>query len=344
MTPPKMTELELSVASVSGSILVEPSLSTLAHHSSVVLGAERSPISMPHTDFTIQPQVPLARYTSYRVGGPAEWFAMPRNLEELRSSLAWAVDEGIPITLLGAGSNLLVSDRGLPGLVICTRHLRHVEFDEAAAQVIVAAGEPLPSLAWKVAERGWSGLEWAVGIPGNVGGAVVMNAGAHRSCTADVLVQTQVLALDGTASLLHPNDLNYRYRTSDLQGAGDRFVTQATFQLQAGHDPQMILDRTRTHQEHRHRTQPYHMPSCGSVFRNPGSQAAGWLIEQTGLKGYSIGDAQVAHRHANFILNCGRAKASDILRLIYHVQAEVENRWNLLLEPEVKVVGDFEFI
>jgi len=353
MTPPKMTDLELPAALVSAPTSAESSLcspvpsitsAAIAAASTAVLGAERSPVTMPRTDFAIQPNVPLARYTSYRVGGPAEWFAMPRNLEELRLSLSWANHESVPVTLLGAGSNLLVSDRGLPGLVVCTRHLRHIEFDREAAQVTVAAGEPLPTLAWKVAERGWSGLEWAVGIPGNVGGAVVMNAGAHRACTADVLLQTQILTLTGEQLMLLPDDLEYRYRTSNLQGRGDRLVTQATFQLEPGHDPEAVLARTRTHQEHRHRTQPYHMPSCGSVFRNPGSHAAGWLIEQSGLKGYSIGDAQVAHRHANFILNCGRATASDILRLIQHVQAEVEHRWNLLLEPEVKVIGEFEWV
>ncbi|MBD1914223.1 MULTISPECIES: UDP-N-acetylmuramate dehydrogenase [unclassified Leptolyngbya] len=344
MTPPKTTDLELPTAPASLSVLTEPALRPLSQSSAGVLGAERSPVKIPHSDFTIQPNVPLARYTSYRVGGPAEWFSMPRNLQELQMSVAWAKDHSIPVTLLGAGSNLLVSDRGLPGLVICTRHLRHIEFDDKLAQVTVAAGEPLPSLAWKVAERGWSGMEWAVGIPGNVGGAVVMNAGAHRSSTADVLLQTHVLALDGEQSILRPEELGYAYRTSSLQKTRDRLVTQATFQLQPGHDPETVMARTRTHQEHRHRTQPYHMPSCGSVFRNPGTQAAGWLIEQTGLKGYSIGDAQVAHRHANFILNCGRATASDILRLIRHVQTEVDHRWNLLLEPEVKVIGEFEFI
>lgn len=346
MKLPEITDVVASLTPASTPVLSEATSlypSNACRHATV-LGAERSPISMPDTGLIIHPNVSLGRYTSYRVGGPAEWFALPRTQDELEASVIWAADQGVPITLLGAGSNLLVSDRGLPGLVICTRHLRYMTFDQDATRVTVAAGEPLPNLAWKVAERGWSGMEWAVGIPGTVGGAVVMNAGAHQFCTADILLHTHITSTSGQQTILQTKDLHYRYRTSNLQGDHHRLVTQATFQLQSGYDPGIITARTRAHQEHRHRTQPYHMPSCGSVFRNPGPQAAGWLIEQSGLKGYSIGDAQVAHRHANFILNCGRANASDIYRLIRHVQAEVEHRWNLLLEPEVKVMGEFEFI
>lgn len=311
---------------------------------SQVLGRERSPIPLPHTACRILPHISLAKHTSYKVGGPAEWFVSPRTQYDLQASVAWASDEGLPITLLGAGSNLLVSDRGIPGLVVCTRHLREIHFDPTTIQVTASMGMMLPYVAWKVAERGWSGLEWAVGIPGTVGGAVVMNAGAHQACTADVLHETHILTLHGQSKVLRPNDLNYRYRTSDLQGDPTRFVTQATFQLHPGQTPETVIAKTRAHQEHRHRTQPYHKPSCGSVFRNPSVKAAGWLIEQSGLKGYSIGNAQVAHRHANFILNCGNATAADIARLIRHVQAEVEHRWQLLLEPEVKLIGDFEWI
>jgi UDP-N-acetylmuramate dehydrogenase len=281
--------------------------------------------------------------TSFRVGGPAEWYVAPKTLQDLQASFAWARSEGIPITLLGAGSNLLVSDRGLSGLVICTRHLRHTHFDPETGLVTASAGEPLPRLAWQAAERGWSGLEWAVGIPGTLGGAVVMNAGAHGGCTAEILVNTQVLTPNGSTQMLTPQDLHYRYRTSILQG-GDRLVTQATFQLQPGYDPAGILAETSKHLDHRKSTQPYHLPSCGSVFRNPSAHSAGWLIEQSGLKGFQIGNAQIAHRHANFILNCGGATASDIFRLIRHVQQHVEQQWTLLLEPEVKILGEFQLV
>ncbi len=297
-------------------------------------------IYLPGTDCLIKSQVPLATLTSFRVGGPAQWYVAPRNLEALQASFEWAKAEGLSVTLLGAGSNLLVSDRGLPGLVISTRHLRYTQINPDTGEVRVAAGEPLPRLAWQAAERGWQGLEWAVGIPGSVGGAVVMNAGAHRSCVADILVNTQVLSPSGTLEILTPQQLGYSYRTSLLQGSVS-LVTQATFKLQPGADPEQVMATTNQHLEQRRATQPYHLPSCGSVFRNPKPYTAGWLIEQTGLKGYQIGAAQVAMRHANFILNCGGAKASDIFQLIRYIQQQVDGRWSVWLEPEVRILGEF---
>lgn len=305
------------------------------------LGVASAPLHLPGTTCYIKPQVSLAGFTSYRVGGPAEWFVTPRTTDDLRASVAWAHSEGLPVMMLGAGSNLLVSDRGLPGLIICTRYLRHTQFDDHTGQLTAAAGEPMPRLAQQAAERGWQGLEWAVGIPGTVGGAVVMNAGAHTLCTADILINTQVLTADGSLHTLQPNSLDYRYRTSALQGDSSRLVTQATFQLKPGADPEMVVAATRTHQEHRHSTQPYHLPSCGSVFRNPQPRTAGWLIQQSGLKGYRIGDAQVSQLHANFIVNCGNATAHDVFQLIRHVQEQVELRWQVRLEPEVKILGQF---
>lgn len=310
--------------------------------SSVIVNSDNdvsTKLLLPGTDCQIKSHVPLATLTSFRVGGPAQWYVAPRNLEALQASFEWARTRELAITLLGAGSNLLVSDRGLPGLVISTRHLRHTSFNPDTGQVTAAAGEPLPRLAWQAAERGWQGLEWAVGIPGSVGGAVVMNAGAHKSCIADLLVNTQVLSPSGIETLV-PQQLGYSYRTSSLQNS-PRLVTQAIFQLQPGSDPEQVLATTSQHLEQRRTTQPYHLPSCGSVFRNPQLHKAGWLIEQTGLKGYQIGGAQIAPRHANFILNCGGATASDIVQLINYIQQQVAQRWGILLEPEVRFFGEF---
>jgi UDP-N-acetylmuramate dehydrogenase len=296
---------------------------------------------LPGTDCMLKANVPLSAMTSFRVGGPAEWYVAPRHLDEMQASLDWARSQNLPVTMLGAGSNLLISDRGLPGLVVSTRYLARAEFDEDLGRVTVGAGEPLPKLAVAIAKRGWEGFEWAVGIPGTVGGGVVMNAGAHNGCIADILVNAQVLLPDGTTQILLPEDLEYRYRTSNLQGS-DRLVTQATFQLKPGADPAVVMATTQQHRQQRLQTQPYDLPSCGSVFRNPNSHKAGWLIEQTGLKGHQIGGAQVAQRHANFILNCGGATATDIFQLIRFVQNRVQQDWSLWLEPEVKMLGDFQ--
>ncbi|UUO16662.1 UDP-N-acetylmuramate dehydrogenase [Dolichospermum heterosporum TAC447] len=298
-------------------------------------------IYLPGTNCPLKTHTSLSAFTSYRVGGEAECYVSPYDLEALQVSIEYAKENNLAITVLGAGSNLLVSDRGIPGLVIATRHLRSKNFDPTTGQLTVSAGEPIPTLAWDAAALGWEGLEWAVGIPGTVGGAVVMNAGAHNSCIADMLVSAQVLSPDGTLATLTPEELGYTYRSSLLQGR-KRIVTQATFQLQPGADPVQVTARTKEHKKHRLSTQPYSYPSCGSVFRNPKPYSAGWLIEQTGLKGYQLGGAQVAQLHANFIVNRGGAKASDIFSLIRHVQNEVQERWSIWLEPEVKMLGEFQ--
>ncbi|WP_299411312.1 UDP-N-acetylmuramate dehydrogenase [Acaryochloris sp. IP29b_bin.148] len=288
----------------------------------------------------IQSQVSLAEMTTFRVGGPAEWFIAPKDLTALQASYAWAQEQQLPITFLGAGSNLLISDQGLPGLVISTRHLRQQTLDPETHQIIVDAGKPLPRLAWQAAKQGWSGLEWAVGIPGTVGGAVVMNAGAHGGCIAECLLEAHVLQADGSIQVLTTEQLAFQYRSSILQRQ-PQAVIQAVFQLQSGQSAAQVKATTQTHLDHRLSTQPYDWPSCGSVFRNPLPRTAGWLIEQTGLKGYQLGGAQVAQKHANFILNAGNATATDIFNLIYYIQQKVEDNWSLLLKPEVKMLGEF---
>lgn len=298
-------------------------------------------ITLPGSTCVIKPQVSLSGFTSYKVGGPAAWFVTPRSLNDLQTAYAWAYAEGLPVTLLGAGSNLLISDKGLPGLVICTRYIRQVSFHEQTGQITAAAGEPIVRLAWQAADRGWQGMEWAVGIPGTVGGAVYMNAGAHHLETSGILESAQVLNPDGSFATLTNAELGFSYRTSILQ-TDKRIVIAATFQLQPGAEPEVVKAKTDHHFQHRHKTQPYDQPSCGSVFRNPGPKTSGWLIEHTGLKGYQIGGAQVANLHANFILNTGNATANDIYQLIFYVQRQVLDQWGVHLEPEVLMLGEFE--
>lgn len=288
----------------------------------------------------IQAGIPLAPLTSFRVGGKAEWYCEPHNNLELQQCLAWARAQGIPTTLLGAGSNLLISDAGLKGLVIGTRRLRGIQLLEGG-RIWAAAGEPLVNLARAAAKQGWSGLEWAIGIPGTLGGAVVMNAGAHGRAMSDVLVEVQILDEEQEPCRLEPVDLQFGYRRSRLQDS-PWTVTGATLQLLPGRDPAQVQRQTQRHLNQRLSSQPYHLPSCGSVFRNPETYPAGWLIEQVGLKGYRIGGAQISERHANFILNCGQASANDIYRLICLAQEKVYQRWSIFLEPEVRILGSFD--
>lgn len=300
----------------------------------------KSPISLNGTNCLIHHSVSLSNYTSYRVGGDAQCYVEPQSETEIQAVFEWVEKHQIPFTCLGAGSNLLVSDDGITGLVINTCQWKDCQFDLKNQTVTVGAGYPLPKLAWQVAKNGWQGLEWAVGIPGTIGGAVVMNAGAHKGCMADVLRSALVVYPDGRMERLSAQQLDYAYRTSILQKK-PALVIEATLSLEGGKTKEEMMATTTKNFKHRKNTQPYDKPSCGSVFRNPKPKAAGWLIEQMGLKGYQIGGAQVAHRHANFILNVGDAKARDILNLINYVQEQVEKHWSIHLHPEVKLLGQF---
>ena len=288
----------------------------------------------------IRANVSLAGLTSMKVGGAAEYFISPRSSTELAESLAWASDRHLPITIIGAGSNLLISDEGLAGLVICTRHLRGIAFDETSGQVNAAAGEPVARLAMQIATHGWTGFEWAIGIPGTVGGLVVMNGGAQGGSAADCVVSVKTVTLTGETQILYPQDLDFSYRTSALQGS-QLLVTEATFKFQTGGDPEAIASDTEAKLKARHSNQPYHLPNCGSVFRNPLPQFAAKLIQDAGLKGYQIGNAQVSELHGNFIVNLGNAKAKDIFSLIEHIKQVISDRYGVVLETEVKLIGNF---
>ena len=298
---------------------------------------------VPSSSLKIQTDVSLAELTSYRIGGMAQWYVSITSQAELESVFDWYSKQSVPLTFLGAGSNLLVSDEGLPGLVLSTKHLRGHSFNYATGQITASAGEPLARIAWMAAKLGWKGLEWAVGIPGTVGGSVVMNAGAHKHSISDILIGANVADESGIIDSISSEDFQFSYRTSLFQ-THPRMVVDATFQLEIGYDPKILMAETTTNLNKRKDSQPYNRPSCGSVFRNPYPQSAGWLIEAMGLKGYQIGEAQVSQRHANFIINQGKAKAADVFRLIMHVQEQVQRHWSIALEPEVKMLGYFPAI
>ena len=297
----------------------------------------------PATPLGLRRSVGLADYTTWRVGGSAQWFAEPESALQLQALLAWAQAEGLPSLVIGAGSNLLVSDAGLEGLTLCNRRLQGAVLDAATGLIEAQAGEPIPSLARRAARAGLSGLEWSVGIPGTVGGAAVMNAGAQGGCTAEVLESVTVIEphKPNQPFELRAGELDFAYRHSRLQEE-PLVVLSARFRLNAGHDPAEVSRRTSANLHSRTSTQPYQQPSCGSVFRNPEPQKAGQLIEALGLKGLSIGGAQVSPIHANFIVNTGAATAAEIDQLIGAVQERIQAAHGITLHTEVKRLGPFE--
>ena len=286
-----------------------------------------------------QGRVKLADYTTWRVGGAAEWLAEPASLEETQAWIEWAAHQGMPCRVIGAGSNLLIHDDGLPGLSLCLRKLQGLQLDATTGTVEVLAGEPIPSLARRAARAGLHGLEWSVGIPGTAGGAAVMNAGAQGGCTAEWLESVRVVPLEGGNCFeLQRHQLDFAYRHSRLQ-EDNLVVLSARFRLQPGHDPDELKRVTTANLSHRTTTQPYQQPSCGSVFRNPEPLKAGRLIEDQGLKGTRIGGAEISTVHANFIVNTGDAQAKDIAQLIHLVQDRIEAKHGIRLHTEVKRLG-----
>ena len=287
----------------------------------------------------LRADVALADFTTWRVGGPAQWLLEPTSLDETIAALTWAHEQKLPCRVIGAGSNLLIHDDGLQGLTVSLRRLQGASLDPETGHVDALAGEPIPTLARRAAKAGLQGLAWSVGIPGTVGGAAVMNAGAQGGCTADVLEAVRVIPLSGGDSFeINRDELAFGYRHSRLQQE-ELVVLSARFQLEPGHDPEELSRLTSSNLSHRTGTQPYTQPSCGSVFRNPEPLKAGRLIEELGLKGTRVGGAEVSTLHANFIVNTGGATAMDIDRLIQHVQDRVQSAHAVHLHPEVKRLG-----
>ena len=283
--------------------------------------------------------ISLAEFTTWRVGGPATWIIEPESVDEVLAALQWAKANGQPCQVIGAGSNLLIHDNGLPGLTLSLRRLQGAELDSNSGVIEALAGEPIPTLARRAARAGLKGLAWAVGIPGTVGGAAVMNAGAQGGCTADWLEAVRVVPLQGGESFeLKRDQLEFDYRHSRLQQE-NLLVLSARFRLEPGHNPQELRRETNSNLSHRTSTQPYTLPSCGSVFRNPEPLKAGRLIQELGLKGERVGGAEISSVHANFIVNTGNATAVDINQLIELVQDRVEQRHAVRLHPEVKRLG-----
>ena len=278
---------------------------------------------------------PLAPLTTWKIGGPAEYLAVPRDLEDVFRLLCLAQDRGWPLWFLGRGSNILLDDAGLPGLTLhLARSLQKIE--RQGDTLRVAAGVALPRLARVAADLGFAGFEFLAGIPGTVGGAVRLNAGADGRDLAGALRRVWVATPQLQLREFRAGELALGYRSSLLLNFPHWLVVEAEFSLEIPAPPEAIRTRMRESLAARQARQPANPRSCGSVFKNPpGGPAAGWLIEQAGFKGRRVGDAQVSRKHANFILNQGAATAAQVKALMAAIQEGVWQAHGLTLEREV---------
>ncbi len=286
---------------------------------------------------------PLARHTTLRIGGPADFFVRVDSQDELLQAMAWARKQHLDIFILGNGSNILVGDAGIRGLVI-ENHMdleqEHVSGD--TLRITAESGGSLPGLANRMARRGWRGLEWAIGVPATIGAAVVTNAGAHGGSISDNLLRAEILEARGFEAgprWWTRDELEYDYRTSLLKRRGGEFVViRAEFVLEQDEAIHSIA-RMNRYTEHRRRTQPTE-PSVGSMFKNPPGDFAGRLIQAAGLKGKQVGRVQVSTVHANFFVNLGGGTAKELLELVALTQAQVHREFGIELELEIQVVDE----
>ena len=296
---------------------------------------------------------PLSAHTSYGIGGPADLFVTVGSQDELCRIVALARECQVPYFLLGSGTNILVSDKGIRGLVIENR-ARGSRFEVRGEEAILwaEAGAFLKDLAEEGVRRGLAGLEWAIGIPGTVGGAVVGNAGAYGGYVSDILTQVAILRTNGKIQELGSEEVRFGYRTSRFKAANREIgatvprraampvILAAQFKLQPG-SVRVLRERVTEYTRQREARQP-NEPSAGSVFKRTAQYPAGFLIEQAGLKGKRIGDAQISPKHANYIVNLGQARASDVKALMDMARDAVLKQFGIELELEQELVGEWE--
>jgi len=278
---------------------------------------------------------PLARYNTWRIGGPARYLAMPADSEDVVRALELAQDRGLPWIVLGLGSNVLVKDGGFPGIVI--RMGKGLDrFEMKGATAIVGGGMPTPILARRTAEAGFAGVERFIGIPGTVGGGIFMNAGCHGAEFSEVVTEVTVMDPRGKVKQLSRKQISFKYRSTNLEG----IVLEAKLVL-GEESPAKLKELQSKLLRWRKAGTPFDQPCCGSTFTNPpgGTKTAGTLIDECGLKSFTIGGAQVSTLHANYIINKGTATASDVLKVIEHVRKTVAKKTGVTLELECKVIG-----
>lgn len=288
--------------------------------------------------YDIRKNVRLADYTNTRVGGPADWAFWPKTITQVKTVIEelHAYDRALPITVLGNASNLIITDDGLRGLVIFLTDLAEIQVVEQT--ITASAGAAIIDVARVAQQNGLTGLEWAAGIPGSVGGAVYMNAGAYGGQVDSVVSTIEVLTRTGEIKSMTNADLAFAYRHSAVQETGD-IILSATFALELG-DKAAIDAMMEDFNTRRASKQPLEFPSCGSVFKRPVGYFAGKLIMDADLQGYTIGGAQVSTKHAGFIVNRGTASATDYIQVIRHVQQVVAEKYGVTLETEVRILGE----
>ena len=286
----------------------------------------------------IRQNEPMKNHTTFRVGGPADIFLTP-SAEELPAVLSVCREEQMPVTVIGNGSNLLVGDQGIRGVVICIGFgMRGIRVD--GEKIFLEAGVTLAAAAQQAAKAGLTGLEFASGIPGTFGGAVVMNAGAYGGEMKDVIVSVRVISEDGEILTLSKEELDLSYRHSVIPERG-YLVIDGELLLTREKDPDQITERMEELKKKRIEKQPLEYPSAGSTFKRPEGYFAGKLIMDAGLCGFSVGGAAVSEKHCGFVINKGNATAADICALMDEVTRIVKEKYAVTLEPEVKKVGEF---
>ena len=280
----------------------------------------------------------MKRHTTFRIGGPADFFLLPSTVDEVRGILEICREEELPYFILGNGSNLLVSDKGYRGVIIqLYRNFSNISVE--GNEICASSGALLSQIAAAARNASLTGFEFAGGIPGTLGGAVFMNAGAYGGELKDVLKEAVVMTEQGEILTLPVEKLDMGYRTSRIKKAG-YLVLEARLVLEQG-DMYKIRDITKDLTEKRVSKQPLEYPSAGSTFKRPEGYFAGKLIMDAGLRGYQVGDAQVSEKHCGFVINKGNATAADVLTLIENVREKVQEQFGVTLEPEVKFLGEF---
>ncbi|AVK62009.1 UDP-N-acetylmuramate dehydrogenase [Lactobacillus sp. CBA3605] len=278
----------------------------------------------------------LSHYTNTKTGGPADYVAFPKSIDETKTLIDFANAQAMPLTVIGNASNLIVKDGGIRGLTLILTQMNQIHASETT--VVAEAGAALITTTKAACQAHLTGLEFAAGIPGSIGGAVFMNAGAYGGEISEVVAEVTVITPAGQLKTLTNVELNFGYRHSTIQDYDD-IVVNATFNLKAGNQAQIQarMDELNTL---RAAKQPLEWPSCGSVFKRPTGYFTGKLIHDAGLQGTRVGGAEVSKKHAGFIINVDHATATDYLNMIHHIQAVVFEKFGVHLEPEVRIIGE----